>query len=777
MLAVIGLAHRLRDAGGPLKGPSHGGHPTQRKRGRARGRRKRPDLAWQRVNPFDTPNDRGLPRRDPAAVRLLSRIGRIMAVLAGAVGLAVLFSWLGGPRFVRGAGQPIEVAPITAMALVLASAALLLGRLHHVVLRVVRVGAALVLTGLSGARLLEVAGAGNLRVDRALGVVHPALASADAHMLPAAAGTLLVSGIAILLLEARRRRTRVAAQAIALAVSPLPLVALVGYAYRVTLVSEGTPATAMALPSSIALLLLVIGIMLARPEEGFVAKLASAGTGSAMARRMLLYAMALPLAIGWLALAMSAASPSAAFAVSVVVVALTLVLVLLVLRDAAALDRMERAKERAQEEQERSREELARALVRERDARAHAEAASNAKDEFLNTLSHELRTPLNAILGWSRLLRDGPPEPARLQRGLAVVERNGRVLAQVVADLLDMSRIARGVIQLEKTEVDLVSTVEAAVEAARPPADAKGVRIARSVGDAVPHVVGDTDRLQQIAWNLLTNAVKFTPPGGRIDVRLSCEDGRAVLSVEDTGVGIGPEYMPHLFERFRQADGSPARAKGGLGLGLALTRELVALHDGTIEAASAGAGMGATFRVSLPRRARRPAGDGGARLGLARRPAPGRRAHPGGGRRGRFARPAAAAPRLLGRGGQRGRLRSRGARGGVPRGARPPGLGHRHARRGRVRAAPDAPSDRGGPRKAGAPGGGAHRVRATGGPPACPRGRLRRARGEAGGTGGAPGHPRGPAPARGGEHPRPSAGRRAAQRPRERFRRGAGAPG
>ena len=523
-----------------------------------------------------------------------------MAVLAGAVGLAVLFSWLGGPRFVRGAGQPIEVAPITAVALVLASAALLLGRLHHAVLRVVRVGAALVLSGLSGARLLEVAGAGNLRVDRALGVVHPALASADAHMLPAAAGTLLVSGIAILLLEARRRRTRVAAQAIALAVSPLPLVALVGYAYRVTLVSEGTPATAMALPSSIALLLLVIGIMLARPEEGFVAKLAGAGTGSAMARRMLLYAMALPLAIGWLALAMSAASPSAAFAVSVVVVALTLVLVLLVLRDAAALDRMERAKERAQEEKERSREELAQALVRERDARAHAEAASKAKDEFLNTLSHELRTPLNAILGWSRLLRDGPPEPARLQRGLAVVERNGRALAQVVADLLDMSRIARGVIQLEKTEVDLVSTVEAAVEAARPPADAKGVRIARSVGDAVPHVVGDTDRLQQIAWNLLTNAVKFTPPGGRIDVRLSCEDGRAVLSVEDTGVGIAPEYMPHLFERFRQADGSPARAKGGLGLGLALTRELVALHDGTIEAASAGAGMGATFRVSLP---------------------------------------------------------------------------------------------------------------------------------------------------------------------------------
>ncbi len=523
-----------------------------------------------------------------------------MALAPGVVGVLVLVSWLGGPRFARTGGQPIEVAPTSAVALILASSALLLAGGRHRLIRLVRMAAAAIVSGVAAARLLELAGAWAPRLHQLLGLAHPALASAGSQMLPATAATLLVSGLAILLLDAPRRAGRAAAQVVALALSPVPLVALVGYAYRVTLFYGSTPATAMALPTAVALLLLVISIMLARPAEGLVGNLATAGTGSAMARRMLLYALALPIAVGWIALAMSAAGPDAAFAVSVVVVALTLVLALLVLRDAAALDRMELATERARAERERSREELARALSRERDARAHAEAASRAKDEFLNTLSHELRTPLNAILGWSRLLRDGSPDPERLGRGLAVVERNGRALAQLVADLLDMSRIVRGVIQLEKTEVDLVSAVEAAVEAIRPRADAKGVRIARSVGDAVPHVMGDPARLQQITWNLLSNAVKFTPAGGRVDVRLSGEDARAVLTVEDTGAGIEPGFLPHVFERFRQADGSTARAQGGLGLGLSLTRELVGLHGGSIEAASAGLGLGATFRVSLP---------------------------------------------------------------------------------------------------------------------------------------------------------------------------------
>src|SRR5512133_498133 len=449
-----------------------------------------------------------VPHRDPGALRLLWRTGRVAAALAGGIGVAVLVSWMGGPRFARSGGQPIEVSPVTAVGILLAAAALLLQGLRHPAPRALRRLAALAVVAIGAARVLELAAGLDLRLESALAAIHPGLSGGGVRMLPATAGALLATGLALLSLEGRRG-WRVVAQTIALALSPVPLVALVGYAYRVTLLYESSPVTAMALPTAIALLLIALALLLARPTEGFVANLATAGTGSAMARRMLAYALALPLAVGWIALAMSDAGPKGAFAVSVAVVPLTLVLALLVLRDAAALDRMELAAERAQAERERSRLELARALAREREARAHAEAASRAKDEFLTTLSHELRTPLNAILGWSRLLRDGPRDAQRLERGLQVVERNGRALAHLVADLLDMSRIARGVIQLERTEVELVAPVEAAVEAVGASAEAKGVRIGRTVGEGVPRVIGDPARLQQIAWNLLSNAVKF----------------------------------------------------------------------------------------------------------------------------------------------------------------------------------------------------------------------------------------------------------------------------
>src|SRR5512133_443240 len=403
-----------------------------------------------------------VPHRDPGALRLLWRTGRVAAALAGGIGVAVLVSWMGGPRFARSGGQPIEVSPVTAVGILLAAAALLLQGLRHPAPRALRRLAALAVVAIGAARVLELAAGLDLRLESALAAIHPGMSGGGVRMLPATAGALLATGLALLSLEGRRG-WRVVAQTIALALSPVPLVALVGYAYRVTLLYESSPVRAVARP----------------------------------------------LAVGWIARAMSAAGPEGACAVSVAVVPLTLVLALLVLRDAAALDRMELAAERAQAERERSRLELARALAREREARAHAEAASRAKDEFLTTLSHELRTPLNAILGWSRLLRDGPRDAQRLERGLQVVERNGRALAHLVADLLDMSRIARGVIQLERTEVELVAPVEAAVEAVGASAEAKGVRIGRTVGEGVPRVIGDPARLQQIAWNLLSNAVKF----------------------------------------------------------------------------------------------------------------------------------------------------------------------------------------------------------------------------------------------------------------------------
>jgi PAS domain S-box-containing protein len=244
--------------------------------------------------------------------------------------------------------------------------------------------------------------------------------------------------------------------------------------------------------------------------------------------------------------------------------------------------------------------EQALALDREQAARRDAEAATRSKDEFVTTLSHELRTPLNAIFGWVRLLRSGAlDEPARAH-ALEVIERNTRSQTRMVEDLLDVSRMMTGRFRIEPRPVDLAVVIEAAMEAVRPALDAKGLVIATRLEDAVGPVAGDPDRLQQVIWNLLTNAIKFTPRGGHVSIRLERRGSHVEVQVSDTGRGIAPEFLPHVFERFRQADSSPARAQPGLGIGLALVRHLVELHGGVVEASSAGEGRGATFTVRLP---------------------------------------------------------------------------------------------------------------------------------------------------------------------------------
>jgi NO-binding membrane sensor protein with MHYT domain/CheY-like chemotaxis protein/two-component sensor histidine kinase len=237
-------------------------------------------------------------------------------------------------------------------------------------------------------------------------------------------------------------------------------------------------------------------------------------------------------------------------------------------------------------------------LERERSARQEAERLSALKDEFLATLSHELRTPLNAILGWVQLLHHKKDEAA-LAKGLETIERNARLQAQLIDDLLDMSRIVSGHVRLEMELLDPATIVEAAVEAARPAAFAKQVEI-RTAFARDARVRADAGRLQQVAWNLLTNAVKFTPAGGHVDVSVSVEDGQAVIRVQDTGAGIAADFLPHVFERFRQADASTTRRHGGLGLGLAIVQQLVHLHAGEVIASSDGPGRGATFTVRLP---------------------------------------------------------------------------------------------------------------------------------------------------------------------------------
>ena len=229
-----------------------------------------------------------------------------------------------------------------------------------------------------------------------------------------------------------------------------------------------------------------------------------------------------------------------------------------------------------------------------------AEAATREKEAFLSIVSHELRTPLNAILGWSRMLGRGRVEPGLLERGLTVIDRNARVQAQLVDDLLDMSRVTAGTIRLRTEPVDIGTVLEDAIDVVRPAAAAKSIELAAAAEDVHPVVMGDRRRLQQVVWNILSNAVKFTPRGGRVAIRSGVADGTAFIEVRDTGIGIDPSFMSRVFDRFSQADTSATRTHQGLGIGLAIARHLVELHGGTITAESAGVGAGATFCVELP---------------------------------------------------------------------------------------------------------------------------------------------------------------------------------
>ena len=242
----------------------------------------------------------------------------------------------------------------------------------------------------------------------------------------------------------------------------------------------------------------------------------------------------------------------------------------------------------------------ARLLESERAARAEAERASRMKDEFLATLSHELRTPLGAILGWAHLMRARPPTPEDLAKGLETIERNARVQTQLIEDLLDMSRITSGKLRLDIQPVMPTTFIEPALETVRPAAEAKGIRLQRVLDEDAGPVSGDPARLQQVIWNLVNNALKFTPRGGRVQIVLARVNSHVEISVTDNGAGIDPRFLEHVFERFRQADSTTTRTHGGLGLGLSIVKHLVELHGGIVRAESEGEGKGATFRVHLP---------------------------------------------------------------------------------------------------------------------------------------------------------------------------------
>lgn len=251
-------------------------------------------------------------------------------------------------------------------------------------------------------------------------------------------------------------------------------------------------------------------------------------------------------------------------------------------------------------ERQAAEDERARLLAAEQSARKDAETANRLKDEFLATLSHELRTPLTAILGWTQLFKLSELSPSELQTGMDVIDRNAKSQAQLIEDLLDVSRIISGKLRLNVQVVELPGVIDAAIEACGSAADGKRIQVMRIIDPAAGPIMGDPGRLQQIIWNLLSNAIKFTPKSGKVTIRLRRVDSCVEVSVQDDGQGIAPEFLPYVFERFRQADASTMRAQGGLGLGLAIVRHLAELHGGSVHADSPGLGQGATFMLRLP---------------------------------------------------------------------------------------------------------------------------------------------------------------------------------
>jgi len=239
-------------------------------------------------------------------------------------------------------------------------------------------------------------------------------------------------------------------------------------------------------------------------------------------------------------------------------------------------------------------------LEHERKARSEAEALNRSKDQFLATLSHELRTPLNAIYGWARMFAEGALDPAATRNAAQAILRNARIQVQLIEDLFDVSRVITGKMRLDVRAMNVLAALEAAVETVRPAAAGKGIRLDTTLDPRAAPIMGDPDRIQQIAWNLLSNAVKFTPKGGRVQLHLRRVNSHIEIIVSDTGEGVAAEHLPHLFERFHQADTGPTRRHAGLGIGLSLVKHLVELHGGKVTAISPGLGQGTTFTVTLP---------------------------------------------------------------------------------------------------------------------------------------------------------------------------------
>ena len=526
--------------------------------------------------------------------------------LVGAVGVTALLGWVTGNlrlQAIMSAG--IVIKTNTAVGLISAAASLLLLRPEHrpIWRSILGWSLALLISALGIATLIQHVFAVDLGIDQLIYTEpygSPGTASPN-RMGPPASITFPLLGAALLLLDVRSARGRVPSQWLALAAMIVAFVPLLGYVFQVRQLYGLSRLTGIALPTAVSFVLLALGILLSRPDRGGVRRLLADDSGGFLLRRLLPAAIVFPVLLGWLrVVGQNAGVYDVEFGRSLLVLSFIIVFSALTWWTGTAIQRHATAQARAEAAEREMRARLMATLESERAARSLAERSNRMKDEFLATLSHELRTPLNAILGWVQLLVRGDLKDGDARRGLEAIERNSRLQAQLIEDLLDMSRIEQGKIRLDVQEVDLSQVVDVALAAAAPAAAAKGLTLDRRIDPSVGPVIGDPARLQQVLWNLVSNAIKFTPGGGTVTVSLERVPGYIELSVRDTGIGISPEFVDHMFDRFRQADGSTTRRYGGLGLGLSIARQLTELHGGSLMAQSDGEGLGAVFTIRLP---------------------------------------------------------------------------------------------------------------------------------------------------------------------------------
>jgi signal transduction histidine kinase len=518
----------------------------------------------------------------PSPTTLAERVSRHAGLIAALIGTLALAGWTFGIEQLKGFGHGITMKPNAALGLIACGIALRYARAPQGGLRDASFAAALFAGALGALTLSEHLFGWDLRIDLlffqeeagALATTSPG------RMGPNASLSLTLASIALICVRFGTRAAAVWAQSLALAMAVLATLAIVGYVYGAQELYSAARYTGIAWPTAVTLLVIAIGILSARPDVGPVSTIVSDGPGGILARRMLLPGVLAPIVLGYAHLLAERRGlydrglGSALFAVSLVVI-----FAAAIWRTALDLDA---------------------AHARERAALAEAERASRLKDEFLATLSHELRTPLNVILGWAHMVQSPRPENAGRDPAARIVERNAKMLARLVDDLLDVSRIATGRLHLDRKPIDLVAVASAALDAIGVEAGTRGIRLARQF-DGPALTLGDAGRLQQVVNNLLSNALKFTPAGGSVEVRVETRPSAVELTVSDTGEGIDPAFLSHVFDRFRQEDGTSTREHGGLGLGLSIVREVTELHGGTVEAFSDGRGRGSRFLVSLPR--------------------------------------------------------------------------------------------------------------------------------------------------------------------------------